>query len=301
MKRRFAECAVLLGIMVSITFLANAQNGAALPPCPGYAIGVSDQDTASGSCGGGLTWEVSWASYTYGGRPSLTGDCQTVYTLRVSANAFTGKAGCGGGVWPSISEGLGAIAYEPGFAQGRGTIKLRFSNVCYHKVGPHHGSWMSSLGCPTCNYGFHCKLENEGEKTASAVDVEISLKIVQASTTLTEIEKFSVTYTGIEGGSGSAEYSKSESETINDYKAIGYGIYINISDNTDSFLRDLGTWWNKLGNPVVFKQSKEAKAWGYAENAQVSEANAATSNYKGIDEHECSPYNVCNSGCPIKM
>ena len=286
MKRRFVECAVLLGIVMSVMFLAQTQNGIShelphtphshpLPACRGYTIGEMKGD--SGQCGLGTGGEGmsawSWRSYSYGGRLSGTQLCYLTFALKVYGSASAGRESCSASIVPSISEGLSALKIIkdgtlPSF-QGRGDIRLSISGVCYHRWTWHHGGPTNAVynsQCPRCP--FHCIEDYESGRSKAIYNAEIAIDILAKSDSESQQKSFKITLTGGNVGAETG-YTTSNTETTHDYKTQAYQIDLELGD---------GKGWTDIidlsnitiyGNDVIEKQSKTAQSRGVMENGCV--------------------------------
>ncbi len=164
MKRRFFECALLLGIVMSVMFLAqtpdgighdksNEENGPPHKP-PGHTHNSStnvDSDGNpvtsggcdprgnhySGDCGIGSEHATAWGFRYYAGKYSPSpGDednaTQNVFAVRVDAEASTGSNHARVTVTPGIDQ-LRQFPDTSGNWQGSAEGSVSFSGVCFHE------------------------------------------------------------------------------------------------------------------------------------------------------------------------
>ncbi len=158
MKRRFVECAVLLGIVMSVMFLAQTKEVIGhdeanhKPPghnhnpsvrvdsvtgAPVTTGGVDPRDKHfSGTCGNTADGAQSAWGFRYGGGTFATSpsgpdcDTQNVWSLRVDVEASTGEKHARVEVTPSIY--LTHFHKEKDGWQGAATGTVTFSEVNYH-------------------------------------------------------------------------------------------------------------------------------------------------------------------------
>ena len=295
MKRKFLECAVLLGVVMSVVFLAQTQDGlghsknshdpAFHVDSAGISTGydrnhddpreLSFQD--SGTCGPGHNWGEGW--YYKGGElngvsMAATNDpdhrdhpvdttMQQVYTLRVRAWCMAGDFYCKAGLKPSLDD-VDALPLEDAEFQGSGTIELEFSSVNYHRI--RGGFW----------YRKCVEYTREGTSWGP-VKRSIWIKIKKK-------EKISKNTTSIDvlpigdHGQVSASYTHGYEEKKNDLHARGFGFAASIyGDLLPGFVIS-------EEDPVVYKQDKSSYAAGYIEKADSGEVCAL---YMGVDDHTC--------------
>ncbi len=283
MKRRFVECAILLGVVMSVMFLAQTQDGLGHSKNmhdPVFDVDSTGNEVEKGNgndprgrrfmnTDGSVVGTVTGEGWYYRGgllngateaqtndpnHPGHPGDTtdQMIYVLKCNARGYVGSWYCEAKIEPSISY-VYALPQRAVTFQGWGKISLKFSNVCYHKVkGPF---WNRS-----CE-----EKEREGTlwKTGQAISIKVTLNEYAEKRTGSFGGNVGVDYASISAG-----YTHGSEEKYSDLYARGFGIKASL----------LGS------DSVVLKQDKSADASGYVENARTGDLGAVRN---GVDDHEC--------------
>jgi len=274
MKRRFFECALLLGIVMSVMFLAQTPDGighSANMHDPQFDVDSSGNEVAQGegddprgrsfwnSDGSviGYAWGEGW-QYEGGlingatedqtndpnnpGHPSDDKD-QMIYVLQVRADCYAGGYSCRSEIKPSLSY-VRALPPRRNTFGGWGSISLEFSHVCYHEV-VRDGLFAS----PRCE-------EREREKTAWSGGQSIFIDVTLNEYAEKRSGSFGLSLKGV-----TASYTHEYQEKYSDLRARGFGIKAKLTG--DPF------------DEVIWKQDKYAGASGYVEGASTGGIGAA--------------------------
>ena len=309
MKRRFVECAVLLGIVMSVMLLAQTQDVIGHDKAPGhtgshthdpsirvdwngYPAQSGGEDPRGNLYVGGSGWlwsqgcASSWGMRYYGGNYTTnvndrSKEKQNVYSLRIDTAASANGYTCSGSVSPSIS-GLDFYPESTGNWQGVGSISLSFDCISYH-IPRYTWGWGRRYS--------HCE-EIEVEESACDPDPYTHVISVHVNTANIVVKRSTSLTIGVSGTfvNASGNITNGSEVTFNDVLyARGFGIEAALGHEHNSVAIDYLRWgaeFDGIGNPAIEKQTKYASAIGHLSDYEV-ETPQAIAMYSGSDTHEC--------------
>lgn len=310
MKRRFVECVVLLGIVMSVMFLAQTQDGIGHDKPPGHTgshthdpsirvdwngnrVQSGGEDPRDNTYIGGDGWlwshgcASSWGKRYYGGNYTTnvndrSKEKQNVYSLSIYASASADAFTCSASVSPSIS-GLDFYPDSTGDWQGVGTISLSFNSFTYH-VPQYKWSWGKRIY-------LHCE-EEDVDSSACKPDPythQISVHVDTANITVKTSTSLDIGVSG-EIVSASGNITNGSEVTFNNVLyARGFGIEATLGERPSQDVINyeiLNAHALGMGNPPFEKQTKYASAVGHLADNEVYTPEAFAA-YVGQDDHQC--------------
>ena len=327
MKRRFVECAVLLGIVMSVMFLTRTQEGIGhvvyLPPHPD--TGIVSPDTNHGDsnhppCGVDEDWEegdldprefsdcglgnskghkTSWALHAYGGKlagnedmhPDGEWQCQMTFYLKVDVTVSVNNTTASASVMPSISTMPAVPVDETPTYDGNAKVALLISGVCYHTDVGHHGfGWWN----PTCG---RCVAAGS---IAGLIGGHCELDYRKKKELNVHGPDGQGTWIGVDVRPSNESHSKSLTAGI-DFKASeNLSLNLSYSTSTTSEISDhvgliYGIDVEIGGSESIFWNShlgnavieKQSKTATASGRIEGASAYGITAEYDGVDNHDC--------------
>ncbi len=301
MKRRFAECAVLLGIIMSVMLLAQTQDGLGHSKnmhdplfylgSDGKSIGddesgadprgldfsVTNGTTClSNGCNHAHTWGEGWyyrGGLLNGANEDQTNDptnighptddiVQQIYTLKVRADCYAYLNSCSATVSPSL-DNVDALPKRDQDFQGNGTISLELSTVDYHEV---RGFWRA----------YCVERRKEGPKWGPKSEI-IAIKVRMTNYATTRSGNWGGNIS-IGRGNISAGYSHSYKQEHNNLHGRGFGICVGLNTYT------VPGYMGSEPDPITWKQDKYVWVEGNVQSAHSGQLGTV---YPGFDNHKC--------------
>ena len=312
MKRRFVECAILLGIVMSVMFLAQTQDGIGHDKASGHTDSPHTHDPSfrvnsdgtlassggcdprgnlySGVCGAFYNeYVASWGFRYYGGKYTTNTNNpadakQNLYQIRVDATASASYYYCQAAVKPSITY-LKFFPENDGFWQGTGTIHLSYGCITYHVPQYEQNIWGDKIY-------IHCHEETRDGTTIKPNPTVHDISLIVDTANITGKTSTALDM-GVTGNviNASGNITNGTEVTFSDVLfargfgielSLGYPFYEEINIRASRVFADI-----KLhGNPIPEKQNKTAWAFGHLSDGEVT-SNVAMSIYRGLNLHDC--------------
>ena len=293
MKRRFVECAVLLGIVMSVMLLAQTQDvighdkaaghkddshthqsSANVHPVTGLPVTTGGEDPRnnhySGDCRNGgepAQGDSAWGFRYYGGKYSPSpGDednaTQNVYAVRVDVYASTSAGKASVTVTPGIDQ-LRQFPGTEGNWQGVAEGAVSFSGVCYHVPRYVFGSYLECI-----------PVYREGDSWSESGFIDLDIK----NTEIKEGKKRALGSGFESNGANLTAHSEHSYETeYVELHARGYRFKLELKGDWVDWLFG----WNSAP-----KQAKDASGNGHLQSRNIL-SNTAIAKYRWDDDHEC--------------
>ena len=341
MKRKIVECAVLLGVIMSVVFLAQTQEGVShellLPPHPDTGVVAPDpnhNDSKHPPCGVDEDWDpdndpdprefsdcglgtgnskgskTSWALHYYGGKlsgtenmhPDGSWQCQMRYRLKVDVSVSADCTHCSASVTPSISP-LPAVPVneEPTF-DGGAKVHLLISGVCFHDDAVHHFLGQWNPFCNRCWWGANLFTGAHCEwESRSKKELKIYGDDEEGVWIGIDVRPRTVSHT--RSLSAGADFKATDNLNIN----VGYSTSTTSEDSGHVGLIygidvSIGGW--ELYNPRkgnAVIEKQDKSADVSTAYVEGASAQGIKAEYDGVDLHKCPPYDCPSGKCPPRM